>query len=132
MSSHIFPIKLYGLMNALHKTEMLITRRSPDGITDEQEDGLERIILFSSEVHRATGVYMNDDNPTFRKRLAYPPSGSTLSVVANQTAFEVYSVDGKLIASTPLCNLERAMSLAVEVELMSLILEGNGMKIEMV
>lgn len=131
MSGHIYPIKLHSLMYALHQTTILEARKSPPGLIDEQSDDLDRIILFSPEVHRATAVYMSDDTPMFRKRLAYPPHGSVLGVLVEQVAFEVYSVDGKLVASTPLCNLERDMSLAVEVELLSLILEGNGIKIEM-
>lgn len=131
MRSHIFPIKLHSLMSALHKTEMPEKRKAPPGITEDLEDGLERIMLFSSEVHHAVGPYLELDSRTLRKRLAYPPRGSSLSVMAEQTLFEVYDVEGKLVHSTPLRLLTGAMSLAIEVELMSLILEGNGIKIEM-
>lgn len=130
MNSHIFPVKLHSLMNALHQTNMLTKRTPPPGLTVDQDDGLSRIMLYTPEVHKATAVYMGDDTPTFRKRIAYPPHGSVLGVLVEQVAFEVYSVDGTLLATAPLCNLEREMSLAIEVELMSLILEGNGIKIE--
>lgn len=132
MSSHIFPVKLHGLMSALHQTNMLTKRRSPPGITNDPEDGLERIMLFTSEVHKATAAYLNDDSLTLRKRLAFPPRGSSLGIQVEQTAFEIYNVEGTLIATSPVCKLERAMSLAIEVELMSLLLEGNGIKIDMV
>lgn len=132
MSGHIFPIKLHSLLSALHQTEMLERRKAPPGITEEQEDGLERIMLISSEIHYATGTYLGLDSTTLRKRVAYPPQGTPLTTTVNQTMFEVYDVEGKLIHSTPLRQLDRAMSLAVEVELMSLILEGNGIKIPMV
>lgn len=131
MRSHIFPIKLHSLMSALHNTDMLEKRKAPPGITEELEDGLERIMLFSSEVNHAIGPYLEIDSRTLRKRIAYPPRGASLSTMADQTLFEVYDVEGKLIHSTPIRLLTGAMSLAVEVELMSLILEGNGVKIEM-
>ena len=131
MRSHIFPIKLHSLMSALHNTQMLENRKAPPGITEEQEDGLERIMLISSEVHHATGHYLEIDSTTLRKRLAFPPRGSALTTLADQTLFEVYDVEGKLVHSTQVRLLQGAMSLAVEVELMSLILEGNGVKIEM-
>lgn len=130
MSRHLFPIKLHQLISKLITTEVWKNKQLPLEHMPE-DDGLTRIILHSSEVvSSVSGTLTHKDN-YFRLRLAVPSKGDLMDT-SRKTRLEIYNIHGKLMSSFPIdSNLPKTVDLAIEVELLTDLLESMDNRITM-
>lgn len=114
--SNLFPVKLFGLLNTLQQHQPWMCRQHP--LAGMPEDNLMRIMLMSPGMHRA---YTNKTvQPRFR--LAFPKDGQFLDL-CNNTYLEIYSADEILVEQLEVISMDQHLSVALEVELLTDILE---------
>lgn len=134
MSNHLFPLKLNALLSRLIDTQVFRDNIAPPSLTSAPVDGKTRLILFSSEIHAASAKYPEleaYDPLGLRKRLAVPTHCNNIGIFCSQTMFEVYSCKGDLVLSQQVTEIPGYLSAALEVELLVMLLEVQGVKIDM-
>lgn len=114
--SNLFPVKLFGLLNTLQQHQPWLCRQRP--LAGIPEDNLMRIMLISPGIHRAYRGKV--EYPRFR--LAFPKDAQFLHLCEN-TYLEVYSSDEELVEQLKVTNMDQHLSVALEVELLTDILE---------
>ena len=129
MKRHLFPLKLHGIVSRLIGSNAINSRLPPDGITQSPDDGKLRYMLFSSELNASLPELEGYPNHQLRKRIAIP-NDYTFVAGIKDVMFEIYSIDGKLIYSEPVMQVAGYLSAAIEVELLLLLLEVQGVKID--
>jgi len=135
MNNHLYPIKLHTLLKNLVDTEVFRSRIPPKEIRlNSPDDDKTRVMLFANEVHHAV-CQLPDlkviEPISTRKRLAIP-NKRWLGHCWVGAMFEVYTCEGELIYSQPVEEVKGYLSAAIEVELLSMLLESHGHKIDMV
>lgn len=120
----LFPIKLMNILNLLAKNTKwlnLVNHASDNAAKCEYPfDGRTRTILCSPQV-----VYMTTKEANtkyYRIRLAYNPECYRVS---RNTALELYDANGKMIKTIPHSEWSAELSLALETELLEILLNIN-------
>lgn len=132
--SHLFPVKAFTLLRRLENAGVFNKDSGPTlccggaGLS-YPDDGLRRLPLVSPEIHwaveQATGL------KCLRKRLVLPLSIELMSL--SQAKLEFYDETGTLACEpVELTKLDGTISMAVEVELMSRLLDAVNQGVTMV
>lgn len=122
VSNCLFPVKLLALVNEAAKS--ISWGKDRHGLTDYPEDGLTRIMLMTPEMHQAFDDSYTNESTRFR--LAVPKDIDHLVAVYEQTRVEVYSANELLLGSYTVNVLNRQQAMAVQIELMYMIIQANG------
>jgi hypothetical protein len=129
MKRHLFPLKLHGIVHRLIDSDAIKRRLPPPDITKSPDDGKLRYMLFSSELNASLPEIEGYPNHQLRKRIAIPKDYTFIAGIED-VMFEIYDIKGDLIYSEPVVRVSGYMSAAIEVELLLLLLEVQGVKID--
>lgn len=126
MQNTLFPVKLLQLFGEMRECGLLahLALSSQQLPVQAPDDGRIRLVLCSPEVQRIVAAEVATRQ--FRVRLAVPADLGLLQV-ANESQFEVYSVDGTpLQPAIKLSELSDNQANAVQVELFHALLKAKG------
>lgn len=119
----LFPIKLMSILEKLENNakwqSQIHFAEQPTGC-QYPKDGRTRVALMSPQVMHV--VVKETELSYFRVRLAYSPDNFRIS---KNTLLEFYDVNGKLITVLPHSEWSTTLSLAIETEMLEILLNIN-------
>lgn len=119
----LFPIKLISILNALKdnaKWQSQIHYAEHHYNEHYPKDGRTRVALMAPQLMHV--VVKESELSYFRVRLAYSPDNFRIS---KNTLLELYDVNGKLIKVLPHSEWSTTLSLAIETEMLEILLNIN-------
>lgn len=127
MKNTLFPVKLIGLvdqMKTVWKTDANLLPLGGFDLEGYPADNRLRYPLVTTGVKEYVPLV-----DAVKIRLAIPRDGVNTIEDLWLVAVELYGYDGKFLASYPLTNLTGAFALAIEVEILTIILGGYGYRV---
>ena len=119
----LFPIKLMSILTALKDNakwqSQIHFAEQPTGC-QYPKDGRTRVALMAPQLMHV--VVKESELSYFRVRLAYSPDNFRIS---KNTLLELYDVNGKLIKVWPHSEWSTTLSLAIETEMLEILLNIN-------
>lgn len=119
----LFPIKLMSILNALKdnaKWQSQLHFAEHNYNDQYPKDGRTRVALMAPQLMHV--VIKETELSYFRVRLAYSPDNFRIS---KNTLLELYDVNGKLIKVLPHSEWSTTLSLAIETEMLEILLNIN-------
>ena len=119
----LFPVKLMSILERLEDNakwqSQIHFAEQPTGC-QYPKDGRTRVALMSPQLVHV--VIQESELSYFRVRLAYSPDNFRIS---KNTLLELYDVNGKLIKVLPHSEWSTTLSLAIETEMLEILLNIN-------
>lgn len=131
MSNSLFPVKAMQFAHLLREIPKVIAEYNKDcrAIALGGDDGYSRVVLSTPSVARLVRAKL--DRKDFRIRFAFATKWVEYPHKALMPRLEIYTVEGELLEATEASELPSELSLAVEVELMHIVLISKGVRISM-
>jgi len=131
MSNSLFPIKAMQFAHLLREIPKVVAdynkecRATPLG----GDDGYSRVVMSTPSVARIVRAMLGRSD--FRIRFAFAEKWVEYPHKALMPRLELYTLEGELLQATEASELPTELGLAVEVELMHLVLISKGVRISM-
>jgi len=131
MCNSLFPIKAMQFAHLLREIPEIISEYNAEcrAIPLGGDDGYSRVVLTTPSVVRI--VRQELGRPDFRLRFAFAEKLLKVPHHALMPKLEIYAIDGELLEECDVGELTESLSLAVEVELMHILLISKGIKVSM-
>lgn len=131
MCNSLFPIKAMQFAHLLREIPKVVAayNKEHSAPTLGGEDGYSRMVMGTPSVTRIIRAKLGRND--FRTRFAFATKWVEYPHQALMPRLEIYSLEGELVEATEASELPSELSLAVEVELMHVVLISKDVRVSM-
>ncbi|MET6262586.1 hypothetical protein WID10_28205 [Klebsiella variicola] len=120
----LFPVKIMSILNALKdnaKWQSQIHYAEHNYNEHYPKDGMTRVALMAPQLMHVIPIAITTTPEYFRVRLTYTPDFIRVKYIT----LEIYDVGGKLLQTVPHSDWNTMLSLAIETEMLEILLDIN-------